>query len=89
MDDFIVNQANHVLGGKSFDDFLIKHIKNILSRFAELESGGTLRTKGNLVVEGNCDTKGIITACGGFVDSNERENEEPPTNVINTQPEPV
>jgi hypothetical protein len=89
LDDFIVNQVNNFLGGKSFEDFLIKHIKNILSRFFELESDGTLRIKGNLVVEGNCDTKGIITACGGFVDSNEQENEEPPINVINTQPEPV
>ena len=40
-------------------------------------------------MEGNCDTQGIITACGGFVDSNEQdnENEEPPINVINTQDE--
>lgn len=68
---------------------MIKHIQNILSRFFEIESDGTLRIKGNLVVEGNCDTKGIITACGGFVDSNEQdnENEEPPINVINTQDE--
>jgi len=67
LDDFIVNQVNNFLGGKSFEDFLIKHIKNILSRFFELESDGTLRIKRNLIVEGNCDTKGIITACGAFV----------------------
>ena len=73
----------------SHEDFLVKHIKKILFRFFELESDGTLRIKGNLTVEGNCDTKGIITACGGFVDSNEQENEEPPINVINTRPEPV
>ena len=89
LDDFIINQVNNFLGGKSFEDFLIKHIKNMLSRFFEIESDGTLRIKGNLVVEGNCDTKGIITACGGFVDSNEQdnENEDPPINVIKTQDE--
>ena len=87
LDDFIINQVNNFLGGKSFEDFLIKHIKNILSRFFELESDGTLRIKGNLTVEGNCEAKGIITACGGFVDSNEQENEDPLINVINTQDE--
>ena len=55
--DFIVNQVNNFLDGKSFEDFLIKHIKNIVSRFFELESDGTLRNKGNLVVEGNCMQK--------------------------------
>ena len=68
---------------------MFKHIKNISSRFFELESDGTLRIKGNLTVEGNCDTKGIITTCGGFVDSNEQdnENEDPPINAISTQDE--
>ena len=89
MGDSILNQVNTFLGGKSFEDLLIKHIKHILSRFFELESGGTLRIQGNLIVEGNCEAKGIITACGGFVDSNEQdnENEDPPINVINTQDE--
>ena len=60
-----------------------------MSRLFELESAGTLRIKRNLVVEDNCDTKGIITTCGGFVDSNEQdnENEDPPINVINAQDE--
>jgi len=89
LDDFIINQVNHFLGGKSFEDFLIKTYQEYIVKILELESDGTLRIKGNLVVEGNCDTKGIITACGGFVDSNEQdnENEEPPINVINTQDE--
>ena len=60
-----------------------------MSRFFDIESDGTLRIKGNLTVEGNCDTKGIITACGGSVDSTEQDNEDedPPINVINTQDE--
>ena len=61
MDDIIVNQVNNFLGGKSCEDFLMKHIKNILSRSFEVETDGTLRIKGNLVVEGDCDTKRMIT----------------------------
>ena len=76
LDDFIINQVNNFLDGKSFEDYLIKRIKKILSRFFDLEADGTLRIKGNLVVEGNCEAKGIITACGGFVDSNEQDIEK-------------
>ena len=89
LDDFIINQVHNFLDGKSFGDFLIMRIKKMLTRFFDLEADGTLRIKGNLIVEGNCEAKGIITACGGFVDSNEQdnENEDPPINVINTQDE--
>ena len=61
----------------------------MLTRFFDREADGTLKIKGNLTVEGNCEAKRIITACGGFLDSNEQENEneDPPINVINTQDE--
>ena len=60
-------------------------LKHILSRLFEVDSDRELRMKGNLTVEGSCDSKGMITLCGGSVDSNEQENEDPPINVINTQ----
>ena len=36
LDDFTMNQVNNFLGGKSFEDFLIKPIKTLLSRCFEL-----------------------------------------------------